>query len=121
MNRYKCPECLISSEAYEWNKVTEMIMGEEITPIDGEEKDVCIFYCPQCKKEVDGSVIVEKTDRVEVITCESGDWDVLKLNEETIAEGHSLSIHDWFTVLDKLDVLIGQRCISDKDMESGNY
>lgn len=60
-------------------------------------------------------------NRVEVITCESGDWEVLKLNEEIIAEGHSLSTYDWFSLLDKLDTLIGEKEISDEDMEDGKY
>ena len=60
-------------------------------------------------------------NRVELITCETGDWEVLKLNDEIIAEGHSLSNMDWFTLLDKLDVLFGGTEISDEDMENGNY
>jgi len=60
-------------------------------------------------------------NRVEVITCQTGDWEVLTLNDEVIAEGHSLSNMDWLTLLDKLDILFGGREISDEDMEAGCY
>ena len=58
---------------------------------------------------------------VKVITCDSGDWEVLKLNNKIIAEGHSLSNIDWFTLLDFLRVLFEKDNISDEDMENGNY
>jgi len=45
----------------------------------------------------------------------------LTLNDEVIAEGHSLSNMDWFTLLAKQDILFGGREISDEDMEAGDY
>lgn len=59
--------------------------------------------------------------RIELITCNSGDWEVLKIDSEIFAENHRLSSYDWVRFLDKLGYKIEEIEISDEDMEMGNY
>ena len=40
--------------------------------------------------------------QIESITCDSGDWEVLKIDGEIFAENHRLSSYDWVRFLDKL-------------------
>ena len=60
---------------------------------------------------------------IELITCESGDWEVLRvdLGEDFQEEGHSLSNDDWINLLDLLGYEVQEREISDEDMEYGRY
>lgn len=60
---------------------------------------------------------------IELITCEAGDWAVLRMNlgEGFRAEGHSISNWDWIELLDVLGFKIECKCISDEDMEYGRY
>jgi len=57
----------------------------------------------------------------EFITCEAGDWEVLKLNGEIVAEGHSINRHQWVEILKDLGCNFEEREISDEDMEMGEY
>ena len=59
--------------------------------------------------------------RIELITCDSGDWEVLKIDGEIFAENHRLSSYDWVRFLNKLKCEIEEIEISDEDMEMGNY
>lgn len=60
---------------------------------------------------------------IELITCESGDWSVLRVNygEDFQASGHSISKWDWIRLLNVLGFDIDTKEISDEDMEDGNY
>lgn len=60
---------------------------------------------------------------IELITCESGDWEVLRVNlgEDFQTESHRLNNWDWIVLLDLLGYRVEQREISDEDMEMGKY
>lgn len=60
---------------------------------------------------------------IELITCQSGDWEVLRINGEDDfeQEGHSISNTDWIRLLNYLGYEVKIRCISDEDMENEDY
>jgi len=60
---------------------------------------------------------------IELITNESGDWEVLQVNlgEDFKCEGHSISNHGWVGLLEVLGYEVEVKCISDEDMECGRY
>lgn len=60
---------------------------------------------------------------IELITCESGDWEVLRVNlgEDFERSGHSIRELDWLDLLDKLGYRLEIKEISDEDMEMENY
>lgn len=60
-------------------------------------------------------------NEVEVITSESGDWTIIKLNGEIIEEGHSIPASGWINLLEMLDVKTSIKEISDEAMESGEF
>ena len=60
-------------------------------------------------------------DEVEVITSESGDWFVIKLNGKAIEEGHSISAREWLGILEKLNVKTSMKEISDEAMENREF
>jgi hypothetical protein len=66
--------------------------------------------------------IMRREPKIELISCESGEWQVLKLDGEMFAEGHSIRNEDWITLFSELfGVDIIEKEISDLDMEEGNY
>jgi len=60
---------------------------------------------------------------IELITCESGDWEILRMNlgEDYESQGHSMSNKEWIYLLKLLGYEVEEREISDEDMEYGNY
>ena len=60
---------------------------------------------------------------IELITCESGDWEVLRMNlgEDFNWGGHSISNQGWKLLLERLGYEVETKCISDEDMEMGEY
>lgn len=64
---------------------------------------------------------VTLNNEVEVITSESGDWVVIKLNGEIIEEGHSIPSTGWLRLLDKLNVSTSRKEISDEAMENRDF
>ena len=60
---------------------------------------------------------------IKLITCNSGDWSVLRVNlgEDFERQGHSISKWDWIDLLKLLGYKVETREISDEDMEYGNY
>lgn len=60
---------------------------------------------------------------IELISNESGDWEVLRLDigEGFHAEGHSISNWDWIELLDVLGYKVEKIEISDEKMENGDY
>ena len=61
--------------------------------------------------------------KIELITNESGDWFVLKLNDEFFAEGHSIYDSEWLDLIKELNpnIEIKQTEISDEEMENYDY
>lgn len=61
---------------------------------------------------------------IELITCESGDWEVLRVsigdNLQEVA-GHSVNNYMWIEILNALGYEVEEREISDEDMESEDY
>lgn len=62
---------------------------------------------------------------IEFITCESGDWDVLRIKIDDVDQeysGHSIYSCTWLEILrDYLGCEVITKVISDEDMEEGNY
>jgi hypothetical protein len=60
---------------------------------------------------------------IDLITCESGDWQILRVNygEDFEVGGHSLSSWDWIRLVNLLGFEVEEKVISDKDMENCNY
>ena len=58
---------------------------------------------------------------IELITCECGDWEVLRVNGACFAEGHQVDRYDWIKLLNHLGFKVDNKEISDEDMEEGNY
>ena len=60
---------------------------------------------------------------IELITCESGDFEVLQINlgEDFIREGHRISNEDWIRLLKELGYPVTEKCLSDENMEYGDY
>lgn len=55
---------------------------------------------------------------VKLITCESGDWQILEINGREWASGHSISEDDWLGLISEhFDCQIERACISDWEME----
>lgn len=59
---------------------------------------------------------------IEYITCESGDWYVLKKSGEIIYEGHSVPDYIWLGLLNTTNgVTLTVTALSDEDMQLGTY
>ena len=60
---------------------------------------------------------------IELITCKSGDWEVLQVNlgEDFIREGHRISNEDWIRLLKELGYPVSKKCLSDENMGYGDY
>jgi len=59
---------------------------------------------------------------VELITCDEGDWEVLKVNGDIFKEGHSITNSNWIDLIHYIsDIKINETNITDDDMENGNY
>jgi hypothetical protein len=61
--------------------------------------------------------------QIELITCDSGDWKVLRVNlgEDFNYEGHSIPDGVWVEMISRLGFEVETNCISDEDMEYGKY
>lgn len=58
---------------------------------------------------------------IELITCDSGDWEVLRVNGEVFEEGHSIPSFIWIRLLNDFDIESEETSISDDEMERGMY
>lgn len=56
-----------------------------------------------------------------MITCETGDWYVLKLNDEIYEEGYSIPKSKWLELLEEIGCEVNSIMISDKEMKNGEY
>ena len=55
---------------------------------------------------------------IKLTTCESGDWQILEINNTAWASGHKISEHDWLGLLSEhFDCQIECKCITDEEME----
>lgn len=55
---------------------------------------------------------------IELITCESGDWAVLRSKQLNFEyQGHSIPYHEWIKLLILLGYKVEEQEITDKDME----
>ena len=59
--------------------------------------------------------------KIELISCDSGDWEVLKVNGEVYNDGHSTPVHVWINLLSELGNAITTKTISDENMKNGEY
>lgn len=56
--------------------------------------------------------------KVKLITCESGDWNIVEVDGKEFVGGHTISDHDWLGILAEcFDADIEVVCISDDEME----
>lgn len=83
---------------------------------------------PYMKKYNNGFTRIERGSfmskpLIELITCESGDWEVLRVNlgEDFQEEGHSINHWQWIDLIKLLGYEVEKREISDEDMEYQNY
>lgn len=60
---------------------------------------------------------------IELIKCESGDWNILRVNlgEDFEFSNHSIPNDVWVELIKLLGYEIEVRTISDEDMEYGRY
>lgn len=60
---------------------------------------------------------------IELITCESGEWEILRVNlgEDFKASGHSIYNGEWIALLKVLGFDVEEKCITDENMEMGRY
>jgi hypothetical protein len=60
--------------------------------------------------------------KVELLTCPSGDWKVLLIDDKVVHSGHNIPDFVWLDTLYHANVdSIKSREISDEDMECANY
>lgn len=55
--------------------------------------------------------------KVRLTTCDSGDWNVLEVDGEFFAAGHTFSEYDWLDLLNLVGIQAIRIQISDKEME----
>ena len=60
---------------------------------------------------------------IELITCNAGDWEILRVNlgEDFEFQGHTIPNHEWIRLIKLLGYKVEERIIRDEDMEYGNY
>ena len=59
---------------------------------------------------------------IELITCECGDWEVLKVDGEIYTEGHSINNRGWMSLIEDLTCIkVIEKEITDDEMEEGEY
>ena len=59
--------------------------------------------------------------KIELITCDAGDWSVLKLDDVIFDEGHDIPVYVWIDLLGVLGFDVIETEISNDDMEWGRY
>ena len=58
---------------------------------------------------------------IRLIENESGDWEVLLLNREVYAEGHSIPTHSWMDLIHDLGHEVSLEDVTDEEMENELY
>lgn len=64
---------------------------------------------------------VKDTKAIEIITCDSGDWEVIKIDGEVYYENHKIPTYIWIEILESLGAKVFESNISDENMEYGLY
>lgn len=66
--------------------------------------------------------------KIELITCEEGDWEVVRVDGVEVFANHRAEFDDWGKVLQKISndsdfssLDVEYKVIPDDDMEVGNY
>jgi len=54
---------------------------------------------------------------IELISNKSGDWEILRVNEDIEMQGHSINNHMWCDLLRTLGFEVERKEISDEEME----
>lgn len=68
---------------------------------------------------MEGLEVQMKADKhFKLITCESGDYEILLEDGELFTCGHSIGNNAWISILRSLGCTIEEECISDEEMES---
>jgi hypothetical protein len=63
-----------------------------------------------------------KPTKVQLITCNGGDWEVLLVDGKEFYGGHEVDAEVWIKLIDTLtEIDISSKCISDDDMEMGKF
>lgn len=72
-------------------------------------------------KKVMGELVAKR--KIEFITCESGDWEVIRINggRDFNDEGHSLRLMHFKRLLEYLGFEVEERELTDEEMEGGDY
>ena len=60
-------------------------------------------------------------NKIELTGCDSGDWEVLKLNGEVYDDGHGIATHTWLKLLKELGNEVIETTVTDEDMEEGKF
>ncbi len=58
---------------------------------------------------------------IEYITCESGDWEILKVDDEYFFSGHNIPTHVWLYLLEGLsnvNIVVKRTELTDEEMEN---
>jgi len=58
---------------------------------------------------------------IRLITNESGDWEVLLLNEKVYDEGHSIPTYTWADLIRDLGHEVIEEEVTDEEMENGLF
>ena len=127
----------IESQDREIARLNELLASRNKNPINDKNKGLTPEKKEQLK-ELMGSCpspiswsLVNMEERykmsirplIELITCESGDFEVLQVNlgEDFYREGHRISNQDWIKLLKELGYPVTKKCLSDENMEYGDY
>jgi len=90
--------------------------NKELTP---EKKEQLKELMGSCKCPISLSLLnMEERYKmskplIELISCESGDWEVLQVNlgEDFVREGHRISNQDWIKLLNELGYPVVKKCL----------
>ena len=58
---------------------------------------------------------------INLVTNESGDWEVLLLNGEIYYEGHNIPTFIWLNLVHELGHVVSTKDLTDEEMEYGLY
>lgn len=61
------------------------------------------------------------SDTINLVTNESGDWEVLLLNGEIYYEGHNIPTYTWLNLFRELGYVVSTKDLTDEEMECGLY
>lgn len=58
---------------------------------------------------------------IKLTNNESGDWEILEIDDKLYYQGHSIPSYIWLDLLTDLCLEVENKSISDKEMEARNY